>query len=91
MNQQALSSFIWSVADLLRGDYEGGKLVADDEPYRRDAQADDHNRRQGVPDRNDPILDHPGEIHGRALVGDRDVTPGPPGGARSSRPWTGSP
>ncbi|MDD4458092.1 MAG: type I restriction-modification system subunit M N-terminal domain-containing protein, partial [Syntrophotalea acetylenica] len=30
MNQQALSSFIWSVADLLRGDYkqsEYGKVV----------------------------------------------------------------
>jgi len=30
MNQQALSSFIWSVADLLRGDYkqsEYGKVI----------------------------------------------------------------
>jgi hypothetical protein len=30
MNQQALSSFIWSVADLLRGDYKQsdyGKII----------------------------------------------------------------
>jgi len=27
MNQQALSSFIWSVADLLRGDYKQSRPV----------------------------------------------------------------